>query len=89
MTPQFVLSLGKEAIMTVLLAASPMLAFGLLVGLTIAIFQAITQIHEMTLTFVPKIIAVCVALLVFLPWIMSLVVGFTERLFGTIPTLVG
>ncbi len=89
MTPQFVLALGKEAIMTVLLAASPMLAFGLLVGLTIAIFQAITQIHEMTLTFVPKIIAVCVALLVFLPWIMSLVVGFTERLFGTIPTLVG
>ena len=89
MTPQFVLALGKEAIMTVLMAAAPMLGFGLLVGLTIAIFQAITQIHEMTLTFVPKIIAVCVALLVFLPWIISLIVGFTERLFASIPTLVG
>lgn len=89
MTPQYVLALGKEAIMLVLMAAAPMLAFGLIVGLTIAIFQAVTQIHEMTLTFVPKIVAVALALLVFLPWIISLVTGFTERLFGTIPSLVG
>ncbi|MFH2054991.1 MAG: flagellar biosynthesis protein FliQ [bacterium] len=89
MTPQYVLALGKEAIMVVLLAAAPMLAFGLVVGLAIAIFQAVTQIHEMTLTFVPKIIAVALALLVFLPWIISLVTGFTERLFGNIPNLVG
>lgn len=75
--------------MTVLMVSAPMLAFGLVVGLTVAIFQAITQIHEMTLTFVPKIVAVAVALLVFLPWIISLVTGFTERLFGQIPTLVG
>jgi flagellar biosynthetic protein FliQ len=89
MTAQYVLALGKEAIMVVLMAAAPMLAFGLIVGLTIAIFQAVTQIHEMTLTFVPKIVAVALALLVFLPWIIGLVTGFTERLFGTIPTLVG
>jgi flagellar biosynthetic protein FliQ len=89
MTPQYVLALGKEAILLVLTAAAPMLGFGLLVGLTIAIFQAVTQIHEITLTFIPKIVAVALALLVFLPWIITNVVTFTERLFTSIPTLVG
>lgn len=89
MTPEYVLALGKEAIMLVLLVAAPMLAFGLIVGLSIAIFQAVTQIHEMTLTFIPKIVAVALGLLLFLPWIISHLVDFTTRLFSSIPGLVG
>ncbi|MCC6962963.1 MAG: flagellar biosynthesis protein FliQ [candidate division Zixibacteria bacterium] len=89
MTPQYVIALGKEAILLTLTVSAPMLILGLIVGLVIAIFQAVTQIHEMTLTFVPKIIAVGLALLVFFPWIINLLVGFTTRLFEQIPTLVG
>jgi flagellar biosynthesis protein FliQ len=66
-----------------------MLILGLIVGLAISIFQAVTQIHEMTLTFVPKIIAVGLALLICFPWIINMLVGFTNRLFSQIPTLVG
>lgn len=83
----YVLSLGREAIMTTLLVASPMLIFGLVVGLTVSILQAVTQIHEMTLTFIPKIIAVSLALLIFLPWMFSLVLDFASRTFGNISTL--
>lgn len=89
MTPQYVVALGKEAITLVLLVSAPMLVFGLVVGLTIAIFQAVTQIHEMTLTFIPKIVAVGVGLILFLPWIIAHLVDFTVRLFNSIPGLVG
>ncbi len=89
MTPQYVLALGKEAIWLTLLVSAPMLILGLLVGVIISIFQAVTQIHEMTLTFVPKIIAVALAMIIFLPWIINKLVDFTTRLFSTIPTLVG
>jgi len=87
MTPQFVLSLGREAIMVTLMVSAPMLAFGLIIGLAISILQAVTQIHEMTLTFIPKIIAVALALLIFLPWMINIIVDFTTRLFESIPTL--
>jgi flagellar biosynthetic protein FliQ len=83
MTPNYILALGKEAIWLTLLI------IGLLVGVIISIFQAVTQIHEMTLTFVPKIIAVGLAMMFFLPWIINKLVDFTVRLYGTIPTLVG
>ena len=89
MTPQFVLSLGREAIMMTLLVSAPMLAFGMIVGLAISILQAVTQIHEMTLTFIPKIVAVAVALLIFLPWMINIIVDFTTRLLVSIPTLTG
>lgn len=89
MTSQYVIALGKEAIMLTLMVSAPMLILGLIVGLAIAIFQAVTQIHEMTLTFVPKIIAVGLALLICFPWIINMLVGFTTRLFTSIPTLVG
>jgi len=62
----YVLGLGREAVMMTLWVAAPMLGFGLLVGLLVSIFQAATQIHEMTLTFIPKIVAVALALLFFL-----------------------
>jgi flagellar biosynthetic protein FliQ len=89
MTPQFVMSLGREAIILTLLVSAPMLVFGLVVGLAISVLQAVTQIHEMTLTFIPKIIAVAVAMLIFLPWMTNLLVDFTTRLFTSIPTLGG
>ena len=89
MTSQYVIALGKEAIMLTLMVSAPMLVLGLIVGLTISVFQAVTQINEMTLTFVPKIIAVGLALLICFPWIINMLVGFTTRLFTSIPTLVG
>ncbi len=87
MTTEFVLGLGREAITLVLLVAAPMLGFGLVVGLAVSIFQAVTQVHEMTLTFIPKIVAVCLALMVFLPWMIRIVVDFTTRLFQSIPQI--
>ncbi len=88
MTPDLVLSIGKETIITVLLLAAPLLGFGLIVGLTVAIFQSATQIQEMTLTFVPKIVAVMLSLLFFLPWMMRTLMEFTINLFNNIPTYV-
>ncbi len=87
MTPQYVLALGREAIILTLMVSAPMLAFGLFVGLIISLFQAVTQIHEMTLTFIPKIVAVATALLIFLPWMINLIVDFTTRLITSIPSL--
>ena len=89
MTTEFVLGLGREAITLTLLVAAPMLLLGLIVGVTVSILQAVTQIQEMTLSFVPKIIAVTIGFLVFLPWIINMMVGFTARLYGTIPSLTG
>jgi flagellar biosynthetic protein FliQ len=85
MTPEFIVGFGKEAVWITLLVAGPMLFFGLLVGLIISIFQAVTQVHEMTLTFIPKILAVMGALVFFAPWMMSVLLNFTERLFINIP----
>jgi flagellar biosynthetic protein FliQ len=87
MTPELVISIARDALFTMLLVSSPMLISGLLIGLIISILQAITQVHEMTLTFIPKIIVVAVSLLIFLPWIINTIVDFTNRLYGMIPTL--
>lgn len=89
MTPQMVVSIGREALMLTVMIAGPMLLFGLVVGVLIALFQAITQIQEMTLTFVPKILAVAAALLIFLPWMINMATDFTRHIFELIPTLVG
>jgi len=89
MTPQMVIGIGREALMLVVLVAGPMLLFGLVVGLIVSIFQAVTQINEMTLTFVPKILAVALALLLFLPWMINLLTDFTRHMYNLIPNLVG
>ncbi len=89
MTPQMVVTIGREALMTTLMVAGPMLLFALVVGLLISIFQAVTQINEMTLTFVPKILAVALALLIFLPWMINQMTDFTNHLVDMIPMLVG
>ncbi len=87
MSAEMVVMLGREAIVAMLTASAPMLIAGLVVGLLISILQAITQINEMTLTFIPKIVAVALALLIFLPWIINLLVSFTVRFYGMIPSL--
>jgi flagellar biosynthetic protein FliQ len=84
-----VVAIGREAIMTVLMLAGPMLFFALIVGLVISVFQAVTQINEMTLTFVPKILSIIVALLIFLPWMINVATGFARHMFELIPTLSG
>lgn len=88
MTPQMVISIGREALTVVLLVSAPMLLFGLVIGLVISIFQAVTQINEMTLTFVPKILAVALALLLFLPWMINTLIDFTHHIFDLIPSLI-
>ena len=82
-----VITIGREAILTMLMVAAPILISGLMIGLTVSILQAITQVHEMTLTFIPKIVVVALSLLIFLPWIINKIVDFTIRLFGIIPSL--
>jgi len=89
MSDAAVLSLGREALMTVLLAVAPMLGLGLLVGLLVSIFQATTQIQEQTLAFIPKILAVLVSVVVFGPWIMQLLVDFSRRLLMNMDRFVG
>ena len=89
MTPQMVVAIGREALMLTVMISGPLLLFALIVGLTISIFQAITQIQEMTLTFVPKILAVALALLIFLTWMINMATDFTRHMFELIPTLAG
>lgn len=84
-----VVGIGREALTVILMVSGPMLMFGLIIGLVISIFQAITQINEMTLTFVPKILAVAVALLIFLPWMINMLLDFTRHMYDLIPGLVG
>ncbi len=87
MTQEMVLELANQAIMTTLIIAAPMLLAGLLVGLAVSILQAVTQIHEMTLTFIPKILAIVFTMLILLPWMIGKFVGFTSNLFTTIPMI--
>jgi flagellar biosynthetic protein FliQ len=84
----FVANLIGQAVLQVLLMAAPMLGLGLLVGLTISIFQATTSIQEQTLTFVPKVVVVLGSLVVFGSWIVNSMISFTMRIFGLIPDMV-
>ena len=81
-----VLDVGRDAMLTLLKMATPIMMISLGVGLVIALFQALTQIQEMTLTFVPKIIAIFLSLLLLLPFMLSTLGTFTEDLFGRIAT---
>lgn len=79
-----VLKLAQDAVRTTLMMAAPMLIFSLIVGLIVSIFQAVTQIQEVTLAFVPKIVAVLLSLVIFGPWIMKLITQFATSLFSDI-----
>ncbi|WP_456388222.1 flagellar biosynthesis protein FliQ [Desulfolithobacter sp.] len=87
MSPETVVDIGRKAVETVLLASGPMLIVALLVGLLVSTFQAATQINEQTMTFIPKIIAVFITLLIFGPWIMNLLITFTTGLISGISTV--
>jgi flagellar biosynthetic protein FliQ len=84
MSPEFITGFFFEAIKTAISLAAPMLLAGLGVGLLVSIFQAATSINEMTLTFIPKMLAVAVALIFFFPWMMQTMVFFTKNLFENI-----
>ncbi len=88
MDPDFAINIARQAMLIAFLVAAPMLGFGLFVGLIVSIFQAVTQINEMTLTFIPKIIAVALAFAIFLPWIMRLLVDFTIQLIQRFPDII-
>ena len=86
MTPEFVVSLGRQAVELVLMLAAPMLICALVVGLVVSVFQAATQINEQTMTFVPKIVAVLVSLIIFAPWMIQKLLSFTSNLLAGIAT---
>jgi flagellar biosynthetic protein FliQ len=88
MSGDLAIQIGREALTMVMLIAAPMLGLGLLVGILVSIFQATTQIQEQTLVFIPKIIAIFVAILVFGPWMLSLMVDYTREIFMSLPNLV-
>ncbi|HEY2388655.1 MAG TPA: flagellar biosynthesis protein FliQ [Candidatus Binatia bacterium] len=88
MTPENVLQLGRNALEMTLILAGPVLAFGLVAGLAVSIFQALTQIHEMTLTFIPKIGATILALALFGPWMLQKMLNYTTALIESIPGLI-
>ena len=85
MTPEFVISFAQEAIKTTILVSMPMLGLGLAIGLLVSIFQAVTQIQEMTLTFVPKILIVLLALLFFAGWMLERLMDFAQTTINQIP----
>lgn len=85
MTQEFVIYVGREALLTVLMVSAPILGVSLLVGLLVSILQATTQIQEQTLSFVPKIVAVFAALLFFGAWMMNVLLAFTSNLLINLP----
>jgi len=88
MSVDYVVYLSKDTLTTAILILTPLLGSGLLVGLAVGIFQAVTQIHEMTLTFIPKMAVVGAVLLALIPWILNLMISFTRELFAQIPLMV-
>ncbi|EHQ58624.1 flagellar biosynthetic protein FliQ [gamma proteobacterium HIMB55] len=89
MGPETVLDIGREALWLAVLLAGPMLGAALAVGLFIGVIQAATQIQEMTLSFIPKLLALVIVLFIIGPWMLRIIVTFTQRLFMDIPGLVG
>ncbi|MGQ9552826.1 MAG: flagellar biosynthesis protein FliQ [Anaerolineae bacterium] len=88
MTEATAVALMREAITTTLMLALPMLAVSLVIGLAISLFQAVTQISEMTLTFVPKLLGIVAMLLILGPWMLHRLLSFTQWIFALLPHLV-
>ena len=89
MTPELVMSLGRQAIEMTLILAGPLLLSALVVGLIVSIFQAATQINEQTLSFIPKLIATFLALILAGPWMLQMMTDFIRRLLENIPQMIG
>ena len=89
MTPETVMSIGQHALEMTMLLAAPLLLVALAIGLLVGVFQAATQINEMTLSFIPKLVGMSVALVVAGPWMLKELVAYTRTLIESIPQMVG
>lgn len=89
MTPGMVMDIGRQAVEITLMMSAPLFLAALVTGLTVSIFQAATQINEMTLSFVPKLIAIFIAVVLAGPWMMTLITDFATRLITSIPGSIG
>jgi flagellar biosynthetic protein FliQ len=88
MNPETIVEIGQRALEIMLLLAMPLLLVALVVGLLVGIFQAATQINEMTLSFIPKLLAMTAALALAGPWMLKILISYTRELFESIPTLI-
>jgi flagellar biosynthetic protein FliQ len=89
MTPETVITLGQQAVEMTLMVSAPLLLTALVIGLVVSIFQAATQINEMTLSFIPKLLGMFVVLIITGPWMVNMMVDYIQRLFGNIPWMIG
>ena len=89
MTPESVLTLAQRALEVTLLMSAPPLLAALITGLVVSVFQAATQINEMTLSFIPKLLAIFVVLVLFGPWMLTILLDYIRELFSSIPAIVG
>jgi flagellar biosynthetic protein FliQ len=88
-TPETIMTLGQRALELAIVVSAPLLLSALVIGVLISLFQAATQINEMTLSFVPKLLVLVVVLLLAGPWMLELLIDFTRALFKDIPNLIG
>jgi flagellar biosynthetic protein FliQ len=88
MTPEMVTELGRQALETTLLVSAPILGLSLVVGLAVSALQAMTQLNEATLSFVPKVLVVFGAIIVFMPWMLGVMTTFMTQVFNSIPSYV-
>jgi flagellar biosynthetic protein FliQ len=89
MTPETVLTIASESLTVTALLAAPLLLVTLITGVLVGVLQAATQINEMTLSFIPKLLALMLTLLLTGPWMLQLIIGYTKTLFANIPGMLG
>jgi flagellar biosynthetic protein FliQ len=89
MTPEAVITLGQQAVEMTLMISAPLLLTALVIGLVVSIFQAATQINEMTLSFIPKLLGIFLVLIFTGSWMINMMVDYIQRLFGNIPWMIG
>ncbi|MDO8988282.1 MAG: flagellar biosynthesis protein FliQ [Sideroxyarcus sp.] len=89
MTPESVMTIGQQALQMTMMVSAPMLLTALIIGLIVSVFQAATQINEMTLSFIPKLLGIFVVLIISGPWIIGMLLDYITRLYSSIPYMVG
>ena len=89
MTPESIVTMGRQAVEVTLMVSAPLLIVALAIGLLISIFQAATQINETTLSFIPKLVGIFVTLIIAGPWMLSVMVDYMRQLFTGIPGMIG
>jgi flagellar biosynthetic protein FliQ len=89
MTPETVMTIGQHALEMALMLSAPLLLSALVIGLLVSVFQAATQINEMTLSFILKLLGIAAALVIAGPWMLKELIGYTQELIQSIPSLIG